>query len=451
MNQKTKINHSRMASIADSCTRKNLLLFMKCLLLSNLVLYGLFAVQALFSAVRPFYYNPLEGYAGFLYDFYNPMKYAYHLDLMEHMWSNAPPFLHFFCYLVSLVLRLFVPFTGGGQMSWSVPGQICFALLAAGMLSAIFGAVWRYTKPFLRGWERSVLCAALLSGYPFFFALACGNLVLLAAALMVLFLVVYESGRSFLAAVLLGAAAALKLYPALLGILFLCDKRWKEAFVCAATGIGLTLLPLFLFEGGFTANLQDWLQKAAQYNEFGNLNLRRTMMDSNSFLMLWDIPKYIASGAAVTLEEMAAHNMIAKQALTAMVGMTCLSCFLLRRRHDRALLMCLWMVCYPYNSGPYNLVLLAVGLVWWIIQEKDKATAMIILGAAALMCKTRFALYATTVRHITLQSALNPLLMLSMMALLFWMRRDELKNDGKQVRQILRRKIKGAAGRTFGC
>lgn len=420
--------------------RKNLLLLCAGFLAIDLVLYGLYAVKALWPKL--FYYHPLEGYAGFLYDFTNPIQYAYHLNLMDSVWSNSPPFLHFFCYLVSLPLRLFTPVEGGAALSWSLAGQVCFFTLAAGMLAAMGASIWCFTKGHLRAKERFLLCVSALASYPVFFAMACGNLSLLAAALVALFLLAYAQKRYALAAVLLGIAAALKLYPALLGVLFLCDKRWKEAFLCGLVGVGLTCFSLAMFQGGFLENLTGWLQKAASYNQMGNMDLRRIMMNNNSLLMLWDIPYYIARGGQVGLEEMAAHNGAAGVVLVCLLGLSCVFCFALRRWQDRVLLLCLWMVGYPYNSGPYNLVMLIVPLALWATKEETKAP-MLVMGCLLMMCKTRFAIFATNVRHITLQSALNPLLIAAMIGYLLWLRRAEPREWLRAVWGRIRRKRRG--------
>lgn len=418
--------------------RKSLLLLCAGFLTIDLVLYGLYAVKALWPDL--FYYHPLEGYAGFLYDFTNPIKYAYHLNLMNFDWSNAPPFLHFFCYLVSLPLRLFTPVEGGAALSWSLAGQVCFFMLAAGMLAAMGASIWRFSKGHLGAGERLLLCVAALASYPMFFAMASGNLSLLAAALVALFLLAYAQKKYVLAAVLLGMAAALKLYPALLGILFLCDKRWKEAFLCGLVGVGLTCFSLAMFQGGFLENLTDWLQKTASYNQMGNMDLRRTMMNNNSLLMLWDIPYYIARGGQVGLEEMAAHNGAAGAVLVCLLGLSCVSCFALRRWQDRVLLLSLWMVGYPYNSGPYNLVMLIAPLALWAAGEQTIRPPMLVMGCLLLMCKTRFAIFATNVRHITLQSALNPLLIAAMMGYLLWLRRAELREGLRAAWGWIRRR-----------
>ena len=418
-------------------TRGNLLLLLAGLTLINVLFYGIYAVKLLFPAV--FFYHPLEGFSGLFCDFYNPVRYAYYLRPIDNVWSNAPPFLHFFCYLVSLVLRLFTPEKGGLAMAYTPAGQIGFALLALGMLVGISWGIARFAKPHLQCAERCWLCAMTVASYPFFFGLASGNMVLLVSTLIVLFLLCYEQKRYTWAAIWLGIAAALKLYPALLGVLFLYDKRWKEGLLCAAVGIGLTLVSLAAFQGGIIPNLLDFLEKTESYHLYGNLDLRRIMMNNNSLLMLWDIPIYMARGSLISLEEMAAHNAAMSAVLAGLLALSVASCFFLRRKQDMALLMCLWMVGYPYNSEPYNLTIIAVALVYWACREKTRRIPMMAMGVLLLMCKTRTAFYATNVRHITMQSVLNPALILGMILYLYALRHKEIFEDMKKAAAGIRK------------
>ena len=429
--QKMKIKRSGARRLAllrvfqGEGARGNLLLLMAGLTLINLVFYGIYFVKLLAPAQASFFYDPLESYAGIFGDFFNPVHYVYHLNPLEHQWSNAPPFLHFFCYIASLPMRLFTGEQGGIAMALTPAGLVGFGLLAVAMVAALAMVVNFLTRPLLNRRERCWLCLTTAVSYPVFFSIAGGNLALLAAVCIGLFLMAYEKAHYMQAAVWLGIASALKLYPALLGVLFLCDKRWREALACAATGVGLTWLSLAVFREGVVANLLDFLQKAESYNVYGNLDLRRIMMNNNALLMLTGIPFYITSGGAATLEEMALHNEVPRAILTALLALSIGSCFWLRRRQDRVLLLSLWMVAYPYNSEPYNLTLVIVPLVYWLCRETKKNTPMIVMGVLLLMCKTHFAIYATNVRHITLQSALNPLLILGMLLWLYCLRREE--------------------------
>lgn len=79
-----------------------------------------------------------------------------------------------------------------------------------------------------------------------------GNTVLLSVAFCCYFVLHYDSGSKTereIALICLGIAASLKLYPALLGLLLLVDKKYKESVRCIIYGVGIFALTTF-FEGG---------------------------------------------------------------------------------------------------------------------------------------------------------------------------------------------------------
>ena len=102
--------------------------------------------------------------------------------------------------------------------------------------------------------KRPPLAAALTLSAPAVFALERGNIILLAAVLCCWFLLGYRSARPLvreLAFLALAAAAALKIFPALLGLLLLRERRWRDALRLAAYGLCAVFLPFLLLNGGF--------------------------------------------------------------------------------------------------------------------------------------------------------------------------------------------------------
>ncbi len=96
------------------------------------------------------------------------------------------------------------------------------------------------------------LVFAFSSG-PFLFLLERGNLLLLTLVLSAFFLLYYRSEHVVLrelALIALAMAANLKIYPALLGLMLLHDRNWKNALRCLFYGVVLFVGP-FLFMGGY--------------------------------------------------------------------------------------------------------------------------------------------------------------------------------------------------------
>jgi hypothetical protein len=98
--------------------------------------------------------------------------------------------------------------------------------------------VWQSTGP---RWSAVMRVAAVaLLAYPVVFAVARGNLEMTVFALLAVFAYLYYVRSSRWAMVFLGAAAALKLAPALLILVPLADRRWRDAALAVMTAVLLT-------------------------------------------------------------------------------------------------------------------------------------------------------------------------------------------------------------------
>lgn len=107
----------------------------------------------------------------------------------------------------------------------------------------------------------------LIFSEPFIFLLERGNIMLLSVALCMVFAWGYDSEKriiryvSFLA---LAIAAAIKIYPAVLGFLLIRERRWKDAVILAVMGLMAFFLPYFLWYDGVSGILQ-YLQTLTQF------------------------------------------------------------------------------------------------------------------------------------------------------------------------------------------
>jgi len=105
--------------------------------------------------------------------------------------------------------------------------------------------------------KRTDLVAELLFlfialSYPLLFAVDRGNSIILAVVFSILFLMGYRSENKFIryaSYIALGIAAGIKLYPAILGLLILREKRYKEMAICVTVVFALIAAP-FLITGG---------------------------------------------------------------------------------------------------------------------------------------------------------------------------------------------------------
>lgn len=91
--------------------------------------------------------------------------------------------------------------------------------------------------------------------YPILFTIDRGNLETLVMISLLAFVYSYQKKKYFLSTVFLAFAIAMKLFPIVLVVVYLSDKKYKEIFLTGLfTGL-LTVISLLFFKGGFLENL----------------------------------------------------------------------------------------------------------------------------------------------------------------------------------------------------
>ena len=131
------------------------------------------------------------------------------------------------------------------------------------------------------------------------------NLVLL--LLLTLAWSAERAGRPGLSGVWIGAAMAIKLFPGLLGLYFLCQRKWSAIWALVLTFVLLNAVALCLFGPDcFRAYLQDVLPKVGVFKS-GWLNVSITGFwyklfgaASPAVTALWQAPQLARFGAAAT-------------------------------------------------------------------------------------------------------------------------------------------------------
>ena len=374
--------------------------------------------------------SPFFGVTDRWMDFFNPIRYAWTLDPYSEYWANSPPFMMLAAVALSIPMRLGVPEI-----------LVYLGVFAAGLV--VIGLLCRAAARHcgMSGLESALLAAAACLSFPFAYCFDRGNFVFFAALAMALGVASYESGPTFLAAFFVGIAAALKLYPAVLGVMFLADRRFREAVFCALTGIVTSVVPLFLFAGGFRRNLSVFLGKSASYSQIGNGALEWLVDDKNSFYQLILVPKMLSDTPLTHISEVPGYVAGWRVFLTVLMAAAVVVCLVLRRNHDRVLLMTMMMLGYPIESGVYNLVIAVFPLVYWCAKEQEDAVIPW-LGCGLLMMKSVFVIQQPPVL-ITWQAVLNPVLELAIIGYIVFLRRRELCGAVAALRPAKKREAAG--------
>ena len=214
-----------------------------------------------------FFNNPDDVESGFSYrdvgmDFFNSIATVAGGDPYGKFQSNYPPLASLFFLLterflpieVSAALAEAPPVAGyirGGELDLRTYQQpmLLFLLFCAMFFIGFYAVISRYLGE--RAHAKSFAAACCLS-HGVLFAAERGNLMLLALLGSMIFLAYYDSEtrwKSELALLALAAAAGLKLYPAIFGLLLLREKRWGQALRTILYGVALFLLPMLPFGG----------------------------------------------------------------------------------------------------------------------------------------------------------------------------------------------------------
>lgn len=137
----------------------------------------------------------------------------------------------------------------GKYLRGYMPIQMSYTIGIIVIVFIIYGIIKYITKKTNEG----ILCfwVIMLSG-PMLFTLERGNFILLAFVLTLVYILWYDNSElkfRVVAYIALAIAAAIKIYPALFGVLTLSRKRYKETSILVFLGVTAFISPFFKFGG----------------------------------------------------------------------------------------------------------------------------------------------------------------------------------------------------------
>lgn len=283
--------------------------------------------------------------------------------------SNYPAM----CFFFLKIMRHFIPncdaadFQDGFDYRGNMVAQLGYFLFVITCILILVIAV----KIIIKGNDlvNTLLITSLIISGPMIFLLERGNILLAVLPLIMLFYALYDSDNKylrFIAYVSLAIAAAIKIYPAVFGLLLIKRKRYKDAALLAVIGLTVFILPFFAFDGfsslrqmltGMTAANSENVGSGFGYN-FSLTNILRILV---AFL-----GKHI---------ETAPKLLVYSGVFALFIG------FVIARKEWQQLfflsMICLWT---PFFSYTYSLVLLFPPLLSFLrepsVKGKNKLTAV---------------------------------------------------------------------------
>lgn len=238
---------------------------------------AIFIILFLFCFSRPFHGNQDHVFflqtGDYMADFFNVAKYCAENNPYFYGTDNTLPMETYYAaetgsaeqayfpltYVIMHYMSTLADYRNGDafEVGMSSMGLVTSTLFMCFMCLLYFGLVGSFQKNKVYGYLTTIVL--FFSGINIC-SFERGNIIYLSAIGCLLFLKFYNSDREILrqtAYVSLAVAAALKGYPALLGIVLLYEKRYKDAAILMLYGVAMIFLPFLLVENGFR-NIPRW-------------------------------------------------------------------------------------------------------------------------------------------------------------------------------------------------
>lgn len=297
-----------------------------------------------YASLRDVYNNPINGLA----------EKAY------------PPLPYFIMYFFSRLVNIDKYYEVGGFLEmYKEPKFLIMFLIYTVVTILLFYELIRSCKKGSNLIKKLTAFAIVLSA-PFLFSLERGNTVILTTFFVLFFIFYYDSTNKILkefALISLAMAVALKMTPAVLGILLLYNKQWKDAIKAVLYGIVIGVLPFFFFKGGI----------------------------SNLFLMIENIKVHFdayTSAEGCTLLAIALHyGLPATETLSSVMKIiTYVVCLLFAVAAplsdtvwEKVLCICMILIILPSHSGYYCILYIIPAIIMFLNEDNHKVSDIIVL------------------------------------------------------------------------
>lgn len=246
--------------------------------------------------------------------------------------------------------------------------------------------------------------------YPFLFTVERGNFELLLFSFLLIFLYLFVKKKHLWSTIPLSMAIAMKAYPAILLVLFLVEKKWKEAIITVGLTIVLTVISLSLFQGGFVANLNYLLSLSNFSNndtfvEFTSIEPGTVIQRGVTLLSLI---KIILQNNQIAPSQFWLNNYkIIYISASALLGIAVIIYILLSHQKlwKTVSILILLMLLLPPISGEYKLIHMYIPLFLFCFEENSsKLDYLNILLFTILMIPKNYYYYPLLISDATINS-----------------------------------------------
>ncbi|MDO4171020.1 MAG: glycosyltransferase family 87 protein [Lachnospiraceae bacterium] len=214
--------------------------------------------------------------------------------------------------------------------------------------------------------------AAVLLSAPVLFSFERANTIILTLFFVLFYIFYYDSQNKImkeLALISLAIAVAFKMTPAILGILLLYNKQWKEAFRAVIYGIIVGIAPFMFFEGGLS-NI---------FRMFRNMSL--------------NVEYYTSKEGCTLLASVLSFGVLPSEGLKQTVNIiTYVVCFVLlvsagfsHKNWEKIMAVSMVLIILPSHSGYYCILYIIPAVIAFLNEQEHQLSDIFIFISILLI------------------------------------------------------------------
>ncbi len=272
-----------------------------------------------------------------------------------------------FAVLITDFINLFVPhdvaIQGGAYLRTTQVGNMVFIMFTIISFLNLSFLLFKYKSG--SEFERYLFVIIILLSCPFIYLIERANIIILSLIFSIIFIFNYDSDNKYikqLSFICLSMAAAIKIYPCILGVVLIKDKKYKEATRLVIYGVAFFFLPFFFYDG--VGSLKSWIDSFSSNGIFQYIAGYGHRVDlSNTLKFFYDLFKY---QWVPPLGETIITGVVIINAIL------CIICvFLTSSKWKTVMLLSLMTLFLPAFTFTYNLIFLVPALMIFL-DSKEK-------------------------------------------------------------------------------
>ena len=225
-----------------------------------------------------------------------------------------------------------------------------------------------------------LLLGSVFFSAPLLYAYDRGNYLIICVLFLFLFAFLYQK-HPVLAALSLAVASALKIYPLVLFLIFLLDRKWKSLFIGLFAGGAATVLTFLCFEGTFIENCKGFVWNLLNFTGGRPMTHDYYFRGAVGIRSLLAAPFLLVNNRIPEWLNISAVGLIAGVIILVVVVFMCFR----EKRYERQIYyLSLFMILFPTPSYYYNITYL-VPPICLLLLKKEKVEWYIPVLSALMM------------------------------------------------------------------